>query len=207
MSKGKLFVISGASGVGKSTVLKKVFSEREDLQFSVSATTRSPRPGEQEGVHYFFVSKETFEKMLAEDAFVEHSAHAANYYGTPKAQLEEKLKKYEGMTKDDFKGDEDAYIDYKTDRKVDAAELNRLKDEEQAARMEEAIQAAEQKEIELISEYQSSNPIYGYNVENGGNATGKLSEETKEKISNSLKGKHYKKRMGFTGRYCLLFWL
>ena len=86
-------MISGASGVGKSTVLKKVFSEREDLQFSVSATTRSPRPGEQEGVHYFFVSKETFEKMLAEDAFVEHSAHAANYYGTPKAQLEEKLKK------------------------------------------------------------------------------------------------------------------
>ena len=70
-----------------------MFSEREDLQFSVSATTRSPRPGEQEGVHYFFVSKETFEKMLAEDAFVEHSAHAANYYGTPKAQLEEKLKK------------------------------------------------------------------------------------------------------------------
>ena len=90
---GRLFVISGASGVGKSTVLNKVFSEREDLQFSVSATTRSPRPGEQEGVHYFFVSKETFEKMLAEDAFVEHSAHAANYYGTPKAQLEEKLKK------------------------------------------------------------------------------------------------------------------
>lgn len=90
---GRLFVISGASGVGKSTVLKKVFSEREDLQFSVSATTRSPRPGEQEGVDYFFVSKETFEKMLAEDAFVEHSAHAANYYGTPKAQLEEKLKK------------------------------------------------------------------------------------------------------------------
>lgn len=66
------------------------------------------------------------------------------------AELEEKLKKYEGMTKDDFKGDEDAYIDYKTDRKVDAAELNRLKDEEQAARMEEAIQAAEQKEIDCF---------------------------------------------------------
>ena len=89
---GKLFVISGASGVGKSTVLKKVMSQRDDLQFSVSATTRPPRPGEEEGVHYYFVSKETFEQMLAEDAFVEHSAHAANYYGTPKAQLEEKLK-------------------------------------------------------------------------------------------------------------------
>ena len=90
---GKLFVISGASGVGKSTVLKKVMSAREDLQFSVSATTRPPRPGEEEGVHYYFVSKETFEQMLKEDAFVEHSAHAANYYGTPKAQLEDKLKK------------------------------------------------------------------------------------------------------------------
>ena len=90
---GRLFVISGASGVGKSTVLRKVFSERSDLQFSVSATTRAARPGEKEGVHYFFVSKETFERMLAEDAFVEYSAHAANYYGTPKKQLEEKLKK------------------------------------------------------------------------------------------------------------------
>ena len=89
---GKLFIISGASGVGKSTVLKKVFSLRSDLQFSVSATTRLPRPGEVDGVHYYFVSKETFEQMLAEDAFLEHSAHAANYYGTPKQQLEEKLK-------------------------------------------------------------------------------------------------------------------
>ncbi len=89
---GKLFVISGASGVGKSTVLKKVMAARKDLQFSVSATTRPPRPGEEEGVHYYFVSKETFEQMLKDDAFVEYSAHAANYYGTPKAELEKKLK-------------------------------------------------------------------------------------------------------------------
>ena len=88
---GKLFIISGASGVGKSTVLKKVFDLRSDLQFSVSATTRPPRPGEVEGVHYYFVTKETFEQMLDEDAFLEHSAHAANDYGTPKQQLEEKL--------------------------------------------------------------------------------------------------------------------
>ena len=91
MSKGKLFVISGASGVGKSTVLKKVMDTRGDLRFSVSATTRTMRPGEQEGVHYYFVSKETFENMIAQDAFVEYDAHAANYYGTPKSQLEEKL--------------------------------------------------------------------------------------------------------------------
>jgi len=91
MHKGKLFVISGASGVGKSTVLSKVMASRDDLRFSVSATTRSPRPGEQDGVHYYFVSKETFQRMIAEDAFLEYDAHMDNYYGTPKAQLEEKL--------------------------------------------------------------------------------------------------------------------
>lgn len=91
MSKGKLFVISGASGVGKSTVLGKVMETREDLLFSVSATTRAPRPGEQEAVNYYFVSKETFLDMIANNAFLEYDAHMDNFYGTPKAQLEEKL--------------------------------------------------------------------------------------------------------------------
>ncbi|MBQ7341503.1 MAG: guanylate kinase [Oscillospiraceae bacterium] len=93
MHKGKLFVISGASGVGKSTVLSQVMASREDLRFSVSATTRKPRPGEQDGVHYYFVSKETFQKMIAEDAFLEYDDHMDNFYGTPKEQLEEKLEK------------------------------------------------------------------------------------------------------------------
>ena len=88
---GKLFVISGASGVGKSTVLKKVMEQRKDLTFSVSATTRAPRPGETEGVSYYFVTKEAFQDMIAQDAFLEYDAHMDNYYGTPKAQLEEKL--------------------------------------------------------------------------------------------------------------------
>ena len=88
---GKLFVISGASGVGKSTVLKKVMEQRKDLTFSVSATTRAPRPGETEGVSYYFVTKEAFRDMIAQDAFLEYDAHMDNYYGTPKAQLEEKL--------------------------------------------------------------------------------------------------------------------
>jgi guanylate kinase len=92
MSKGKLFIISGASGVGKSTVLKKVMADRPDLQFSVSATTRAPRPGEQEGVSYYFVTNEQFEKMIAEDAFLEYDAHNKNYYGTPEQQVDEKLK-------------------------------------------------------------------------------------------------------------------
>lgn len=92
MSKGKLFVISGASGVGKSTVLSKVMEARPDLRFSVSATTRAPRPGEVEGESYYFVSRERFAEMIRKDAFVEYDAHMANYYGTPREQLEEKLK-------------------------------------------------------------------------------------------------------------------
>ena len=93
MAKGKLFVISGASGVGKSTVLKQVMSGREDLSFSVSATTRQARPGEEDGVHYYFVSQEKFLQMIEEDAFLEYDKHAANYYGTPVFEVEQKLKK------------------------------------------------------------------------------------------------------------------
>ena len=88
---GKLYVISGASGVGKGTVLKAVMEKREDLSFSVSATTRPPRPGEIDGVHYYFISKEKFEEMIEKDEFLEYDAHAANYYGTPVAQLNDKL--------------------------------------------------------------------------------------------------------------------
>ena len=91
MSKGKLFVISGASGVGKSTVLKQVMDKRDDLYFSVSATTRPPRPSETEGVSYYFVSKEKFQSMIENNEFLEYDAHMSNYYGTPTAQVEEKL--------------------------------------------------------------------------------------------------------------------
>lgn len=91
MSTGKLFVISGASGVGKSTVLKKVMASRDDLAFSVSATTRAPRPGEAEGISYYFVSRKEFENMITAGAFLEFDAHTGNYYGTPREQLEQKL--------------------------------------------------------------------------------------------------------------------
>ena len=91
MSKGKLFIISGASGVGKSTVLSRVMARREDLRFSVSATTRAPRPGEVDGESYYFVTKEKFQEMIANDEFLEYDAHMANYYGTPEGQLNEKL--------------------------------------------------------------------------------------------------------------------
>ncbi len=91
MSKGKLFIISGASGVGKSTVLSRVMAQRDDLRFSVSATTRAPRPGEVDGESYYFVTKEKFQDMIAHEEFVEYDAHMNNFYGTPEAQLNEKL--------------------------------------------------------------------------------------------------------------------
>ena len=90
---GKLFVISGASGVGKSTVLAKVMAQRPDLRFSVSATTRPPRAGEVDGQSYYFITKEAFLGMIERQEFLEYDAHMDNYYGTPKAQLEEKLQK------------------------------------------------------------------------------------------------------------------
>ena len=93
MRQGKLFVISGASGVGKSTVLKRVLEVRPDVRFSVSATTRLPREGEVEGVSYYFVTHEKFRQMIEENAFVEYDDHMKNFYGTPRDQLEEKLEK------------------------------------------------------------------------------------------------------------------
>ena len=87
----KLFVISGASGVGKSTVLTKVMGERPDLRFSVSATTRNIRPGEVDGESYYFITKDKFLDMIEKHEFLEYDAHMDNYYGTPKGQLEEKL--------------------------------------------------------------------------------------------------------------------
>ena len=88
---GKLIVISGPSGVGKGTVLGIAMEKRKDLRFSVSATTRDPRPGEVDGVHYYFVTKENFEDMIRKGEFLEYDAHAKNYYGTPRGQMEDKL--------------------------------------------------------------------------------------------------------------------
>jgi guanylate kinase len=83
----KIFVFSGASGVGKSSALKRVMAAREDLRFSVSATTRKPRPGEEDGVHYFFVTKERFEQMIEDREMLEYDAHHENLYGTPRNQI------------------------------------------------------------------------------------------------------------------------
>ena len=93
MSKGKLIVISGCSGVGKNTVLGIVMEARKDLAFSVSATTRDPRPNEVNGVHYYFTTKENFEDMIAKGEFLEYDAHNNYYYGTPRGQAEQKREK------------------------------------------------------------------------------------------------------------------
>ena len=87
MKRGKLLVISGPSGCGKSTVIGKMMAGRENVEFSVSATTRRPRPGEREGVDYFFVSRERFEEMLRNDELLEHAEFVGNCYGTPKSQV------------------------------------------------------------------------------------------------------------------------
>ena len=91
MSKGKLLVISGPSGVGKGTIVKELLKLRPNASLSVSCTTRAPRPGETEGESYFFLTKDAFEKTIAEGGFLEYSEHFDNYYGTPKAFVESKL--------------------------------------------------------------------------------------------------------------------
>jgi len=89
--RGILIVLSGPSGAGKGTVLTRLFSERDDMFLSVSATTRAPRPGEEDGVQYYFVSRSRFEDMIASDELLEHAEYCGNYYGTPLKAVEERL--------------------------------------------------------------------------------------------------------------------
>lgn len=90
-SKGKLIVYTGASGVGKGTVMKEILKKDETVRLSVSATTRAPRPEDIEGVTYFFVTKEEFEARIAQNDFLEYAQYCDNYYGTPKKAVEEML--------------------------------------------------------------------------------------------------------------------
>ncbi|MBQ2283252.1 MAG: guanylate kinase [Agathobacter sp.] len=92
LKKGILVVVSGFSGSGKGTIMKKLMEKYSDkYALSVSATTRDPRPGEEHGVDYFFVTKEEFEDMIQKGALVEYAQYVSNYYGTPKAYVEEQL--------------------------------------------------------------------------------------------------------------------
>lgn len=88
---GILVVFSGPSGAGKGTILKRYFAENPPAVLSVSATTRVPRPGEIDGVHYHFVTKEKFEQLIAEDGVLEYNIYNGNYYGSPRGPIEEEL--------------------------------------------------------------------------------------------------------------------
>lgn len=93
MEKGLLLVISGPSGAGKGTICKELLERDDNMNLSISATTREPRVGEVEGVNYFFLEREKFKDMIEEKEFLEHAEVYSNFYGTPKQYVLDKLEK------------------------------------------------------------------------------------------------------------------
>ena len=91
MNKGSLIILSGPSGSGKGTVLKELLASDENLRLSVSATTRAPREGEEDGKAYYFMSRAKFQELMSEDGMIEYAEYCGNYYGTPKAPVEKWL--------------------------------------------------------------------------------------------------------------------
>lgn len=89
--RGLLTVISGFSGAGKGTVVRKLMSEYDNYALSISMTTRAPREGEEDGVHYFFVTREEFEKNISDNKMLEYAEYVGNYYGTPREYVEKQL--------------------------------------------------------------------------------------------------------------------
>lgn len=89
--RGQLIVLSGPSGTGKSTVIAELFRQRENIHFSVSYTTRAPRAGEQDGVNYNFVTRQEFERMIADNELLEYAEYVNNYYGTSLKVIHDKL--------------------------------------------------------------------------------------------------------------------
>ena len=89
--KGILIVVSGFSGSGKGTIMKELLKQYDNYALSISATTRNPRPGEEDGREYFFKTVEDFDKMIAKEELIEYARYVDNYYGTPRAYVEEQL--------------------------------------------------------------------------------------------------------------------
>lgn len=89
--RGVLIVVSAPSGCGKSTLLRLLMQQRDKLRFSVSATTRAPRPGEVDGTDYFFIDRGKFDRMVQNGEFLEHAEYVGNCYGTPRAAVEAQL--------------------------------------------------------------------------------------------------------------------
>lgn len=92
MNNGRVFILSGPSGIGKDTVLKELLKRDDNIRLSISSVTREPREGEVNGVKYNFISREAFEKMLSNDELLEHNVYCGNYYGTPRIPVENWLK-------------------------------------------------------------------------------------------------------------------
>jgi guanylate kinase len=90
-AKGRLIVLTGPSGVGKGTLLKSLLQRHPELKLSISATTRSPRDGELDGVNYYFITRQKFDLMVSADEFIEWAEFAKNCYGTPRRAVEEQL--------------------------------------------------------------------------------------------------------------------
>ncbi len=95
--KGILFVMTGASGVGKDTIMQAALSNIDNLYFSISATTREQRKGEVHGKKYYFYSRDDFDKIIEEDGFLEHADYVGDYYGTPLKPIEDALKRGEDV--------------------------------------------------------------------------------------------------------------
>lgn len=93
MRKGKTFIVSGPSGVGKSTVLSALLERRKDIYFSVSATTREMRPGEENGIHYHFLDVDTFRQWIGREEFLEYAEFVGNFYGTPRKYVYDAMEK------------------------------------------------------------------------------------------------------------------
>jgi guanylate kinase len=105
MSVGRLFILSAASGTGKTSLANALIESVPNIEFSVSHTTRAPRPGEKYGVHYYFVSRDEFEMMVAAGQFLEHAQVFDNYYGTSRPQVEQRLRQGKSVILDiDWQG-------------------------------------------------------------------------------------------------------
>ena len=97
MKRGLLIVVSGASGTGKGTVCKKILADMPEVAYSISATTRAPRPGETDGKEYYFISRDEFEAWIADGKFLEFADVYGNFYGTPLNKIEERLNRGEDI--------------------------------------------------------------------------------------------------------------
>ncbi len=114
MSRPRLFIISGPSGSGKGTLLSDLRERHPDVFYSISATTRAPREGlEQDGVHYYFLTHEKFEEMIADNAFIEYKRYCGNIYGTPRKPVEDALNAgRSAILEIETQGMKDAYAQY-----------------------------------------------------------------------------------------------